>query len=229
MAYELGESDDVRFLFLDGPVECEPARGIVEQFDGPYYRYFDRDAPHINQLRGLNRMLSTSTNTSPEDAAREILKGGLADLQSSRACDFVEHYLDQHVEEPFDGVLGFSEGASVAASLMFRRAAQGQNVFKFAIFICGLSAFASDKNAPILADETPLRIDVPTVHIIGGRDPARLPSLTLYNLCNPSLASIFDHGKGHTIPWGLSTSDMAKEIRGVIQRSRHGSSTDDKE
>lgn len=146
---------------------------------------------------------------------------GLAGANSTEACDFIEQTVEEHDDGPFDGILGFSEGSSVAASLMLRRAAQGRvPLFRFAIFFCAVLTFRSDNEGPILADERPERIRVPTLHITGARDPARLSSMTLYNLCDKQLVFHYDHGKGHTIPWGPFTEEITKWIRKILMQTQ---------
>ncbi|KAL8941460.1 MAG: hypothetical protein Q9211_001816 [Gyalolechia sp. 1 TL-2023] len=81
-------------------------------------------------------------------------------------------------------------------------------------------AFRLDTKGPILADERPERINLPTFHVVGARDPARLASMSLYNLCNPRSATLYDHGKGHTIPWASSpTVEIARGVRDLLQRA----------
>ena len=167
----------------------------------------------MSQVVSSARAIS-KTVIGPEDFARELGKRSMASASSSQACDFVEMQIEKHHDGPFDGILGFSEGASVAASLMLRRAAQSRvPLFKFAIFFCAILTFRFDDEGAILADERPERINVPTLHLTGARDPARLSSLTLYNLCDRQSAILYDHGKGHTIPWGPSTEEIAKRVR----------------
>ena len=218
--YEISKSDTIEFFFIEGPVECAPGIGIEEQYDGPYHRFLDEDAPHMTQVVGPARALRKSA-TSAEDFARELAKRDLASVGSSHACDYVEQKVEEHVDGPFDGILGFSEGASVAASLMLRRAAQNKiPLFRYAIFFCAILTLRFDGKGAILADERPERISVPTLHFVGSRDPAHLSSMTLFNLCDPDLAILYDHGKGHTIPWGPHTENIAKGIREVIQRAQ---------
>ena len=145
----------------------------------------------------------------------------MAITPSSQACDFVEQQVEQHPDGPFDGVLAFSEGCSVAASLMLRRATQAKtSLFNFALFFCAISAFHLDRPGAILADECPDRINVPTLHVVGARDPALLSSMTLYNLCNQESAALYDHGKGHTIPWGPHTEKITSGFREVVRRAQ---------
>lgn len=223
--YELAKTDKVQFHFVNGPTEAPPAIGVAEQYEGPYYRFFDSAAPHITQLTGVAKSLSRQS-TSPEDYGRGLRENGMTDVQSSTACDFVQQQVEQQDEEPYDGVLGFSEGASVAANLIFRHCAEkGLSPFKFAIFICGVPPFRSDSNDIMLADETTERINIPTAHIVGSKDPGYQASKALYNLCHQPSASIFDHRGVHTIPWDLaSTQGIAKEIRLVVEGARSVSS-----
>ncbi len=207
-------------MFINGPLESPPAVGVAEQYDGPYYRFLNNDGPQAAQLASLARSLSKAA-ISPEDFSRECLARGMAITPSSQACDFVEQQVEQHPDGPFDGVLAFSEGCSVAASLMLRRAAQAKTSrFNFALFFCAISAFHLDRPGAILADECPDRINVPTLHVVGARDPALLSSMTLYNLCNQESAALYDHGKGHTIPWAPHTEKITSGFREVVRRAQ---------
>ena len=49
-----------------------------------------------------------------------------------------------------------------------------------------------------------VRIDVPTAHIYGWKDPWRLHSMDLVKLCSDDLASVFEHDGGHDIPRSVS-------------------------
>lgn len=147
---------------------------------------------------------------------------GWNDIGCSDSCDFLQQYIEQHDEGPFDGVLGFSEGASVAASLILRQFAETRtSPFKFAIFICGIPPFRWDSQGIISADETTKRINIPTAHVVGSKDPLYQGSRVLYNLCHQPSASMFEHHGGHTIPWDyVSTQGITKAILAAIQRSQ---------
>lgn len=219
----------LEFQFVNGPNEAPAATGIGELYEGPYYRFFDSGAPHITQITGALESVLRQAR-SPEEYGRSLRESGLSDVESSEACDFVQRYVDQHDGTPFQGVLGFSEGASVAASLILRQyRVKGTSPFKFAIFICGILPLRSVTEDNILADEadeTAERIEVPTAHIVGSKDPGYQGSRALYKLCDPSSASIFDHGGAHTIPWDLaSTQGIATEIRSVVERFQSVSTT----
>lgn len=119
-------------------------------------------------------------------------------------------YLDEIVEEdgPFEGILGFSQGAEVAASFLLY---QAPNVtFRFAIFIGGtppfdVSALASGRDVtPVKmhGDAHSARIQIPTAHIIGRSDAYREFSKIIVTLCNPRETKVYDHKGAHIVPRG---------------------------
>ncbi|KAL8744190.1 MAG: hypothetical protein Q9190_003537 [Brigantiaea leucoxantha] len=221
LLYELGGPESVQLTFLNGPIESPPITGVAEQYDGPYFRFFDDDIPSTF-LADMERLSSKGNyDVSPEDAVRQSFRErGYTTASSSQGCDFLEQYIEKSALAPFDGVLGFSEGAAIAATLLLRRSARKQRpLFRFAIFICGLVPLRHDINDVALADEAVERVEIPTAHIIGSKDSVKKASLALFNFCKPSQASLYDHSSGHAIPWGGSTSAMAEEIRSVMRRS----------
>ena len=184
-------------------------------FKGPFYRYFDES---ISTLEDLAPWIRTTSllDAEPEDWMRELRKNGLATTNPTAAVASIQDYAD-HQSEPFDLVLGFSEGASVAASMIVHQArSHCVNPFQGAIFICGCSPYDTESHQSLLADEVTTRISVPTAHIVGSADPSRPSSLALYNVCDGETSILFDHGKGHTVPGdGRSTMGMATAMREV--------------
>jgi hypothetical protein len=57
----------------------------------------------------------------------------------------------------------------------------------------------------LLADECENIIDVPTCHIVGCNDPYIHGAMALFSMCDEDTATLFDHGKGHTIPRDAKT------------------------
>lgn len=144
---------------------------------------------------------------------------GLTNVDPTNACDNIESIMQTHDAAPFDAILGFSEGAAAAAGWLYRQAAQNSKVpIKFALFFSGTPPAHFERKDVLLADETSERITIPTAHFIGSQDPAYESGLALYNLCEKASARIYDHGKGHNVPWDLKiTQAMAKEILAVIR------------
>jgi hypothetical protein len=122
----------------------------------------------------------------------------------------------------FDGVLAFSEGASLAAALIARHARENpfevEGLFRFAIFACGLAPFDHESlndiaRANDYSRSKPKRvtaenvlstgsylINIPTFHIMGSNDKYFEYGMTLYQCCDPQLAIKMVHDGGHHIP-----------------------------
>ena len=139
-------------------------------------------------------------------------------------------YLEEIVEEegPFEGVLGFSQGAEVAASLLLY---QGQNVnFKFAVFIGGtqpydVSALASgtdSKPVKMHPDTHSARIQIPTAHVMGRGDAFREASKDFLGLCNPREVKVYDHNGAHIVPRGQEAMEhLTAALNWVVNRAMY--------
>lgn len=136
-------------------------------------------------------------------------------------------YLTEIVEEegPFEGILGFSQGAEVAASLLFY---QGQDVtFKFAVFIggtqpydvCALASGKDSKPVKMRADTHSARIEIPTAHVIGRSDAYREFSKAFLGMCNPREVKVYDHKGAHVVPRGQEAmEDLTAALNWVVDR-----------
>lgn len=133
--------------------------------------------------------------------------------------------LDAFIKEagPFDGVMAFSQGAGLAASLMIKKLHQDRirqwlyPLFNLAFFFSG--------GVPIDPDELRLMdfkhdgelIEIPTAHIWGEADrlyPSFGPVLS--NLCKGGgRREIFIHKGGHEIPGPQALDVVAKVIAAV--------------
>ncbi|MCJ1379110.1 hypothetical protein MMC17_002210 [Xylographa soralifera] len=137
------------------------------------------------------------------------------------ALDDLEKYLQE--EGSFDGVIGFSQGACLAASLMIRHAQKQppQSIFRCAVFICGIEPWnvSEGRNYNVAMDGEV--IQVPTATIYGSKDYQwGEASLALSRLCNSESKEIYDHGRAHEMPRPSElTSGMARTIRKVIDRA----------
>jgi len=117
-------------------------------------------------------------------------------------------YLEEIMEEegPFDGVIGFSQGAAVAARLILihqERDLFGPQPFKVAVFLCAASLFHAENKteyAENMMTVSKMKIQIPTVHVIGTKDPHRPYSLDIAKLCDKRDSRIIDCDMGHEIP-----------------------------
>jgi len=127
-------------------------------------------------------------------------------------------------EDPeIDGVLGYSEGAITAATLILeeRRLYEEQSRprrLKCAIFFAGWPPVRinGDHVETLLADECEDTIDVPTCHIVGCNDPYIDGAMALYSMCDEDAAILFDHGKGHMVPRDKTTM---RELAEAIEKT----------
>lgn len=71
---------------------------------------------------------------------------------------------------PFDGIIGYSEGATIAATLLLHEQRRYETtgippMFKCALFFAGWPPMNPDLDAIVLADESDLTITIPTCHV----------------------------------------------------------------
>lgn len=91
---------------------------------------------------------------------------------------------------------------------------------QFGIFFAGWppSKFEDGQVRHILADESEDVLELPTCHIVGSKDPYLYGAMALYGVCEEDMATLFDHGKGHTVPRDDTTiRELADSIRKTIR------------
>ena len=197
------------------------APGVADQFEGPFYRFLSEGAPQLARAVNMSRKYAKEAS-SPEDFMRKLRQHGLTDVTSANACDWIDNIIGGEEVAAYDGVVAFSEGACAAASMILRHLAREQAApFKLAIFFCASPPLDFQSNGAILADECLARINIPTAHIVGSADPGYLASKALYNLCEKDTATLYDHGKGHVIPWDPPiTQIICTQIRQLLSRAQ---------
>ncbi|CEO96047.1 hypothetical protein PBRA_004737 [Plasmodiophora brassicae] len=114
---------------------------------------------------------------------------------------------------PFDGILGFSQGACMAAVYCAaQQANQFDNAFRFAILAGGFVPRAPDLQ-PLFS--TPIAI--PSLHIVGDTDTMVPPEVSMHlSTCFASPA-VHHHPGGHFIP---TAPDSAVVYRQFVQAHR---------
>lgn len=241
---ELTEDGTATFHFIHGPCTAVPPEGFEEYFGKPpYFRFIepDQDVETTHDDDVLSRIRDFPDCETPEDTMRELMREGIA--SSHKSTDQALKFLVKIMEErgPFEGIIGYSEGATVAATLLLheqrRAVTRGtQPMFKYAIFFAGWPPVDPITHFMVLADESDEVIEIPTCHIskssktghtfstpcslnvttVGSLDPYVHGSLALFNVCNPDNAYLFDHAKGHTLP---RDKDTVKELGDVVREA----------
>lgn len=198
-----------------------PLPNGVEEFFGspPHLRFLDSylEGKPDEEFLGI---LQKAPGTTPEQKCRVFESLGLRSTYSART---VLDHLHRVVEEegPFDGLIGNSEGACVAATFLAeasqRKKGNKGPSMKCAVFMSGGPPIQPDGQGVYLADVCGTVIDLPTLHI---NDPMKDATLALYHLCYQQSPVIVDHGKGHMVPKDAkSCKFMVKGIRGLIART----------
>ncbi|KAF2177887.1 hypothetical protein K469DRAFT_732186 [Zopfia rhizophila CBS 207.26] len=136
--------------------------------------------------------------------------------------------LDEYIrtEGPFDGIIGFSQGALLAATYLAHQYPGAEDTayesIKCAVFICGSPPWqVIDGNARTAKEGLDGDIiRIPTVHIYGSEDPGYEQSLELSRICRKQGRGQLDHEGGHEIPRSAeSTARMVWVIEDIIYRT----------
>ena len=208
IASELEKDSSASFYFLDGLVEQPASKEIDGLYEGPYYGYFRCDY---------------SLSENAPDSLHEAWKNGTFQDSVAEAYSLIYSVLEE--EGPFDGVIGFSHGATLAFAFLMHHAKNNPLDPPFVIFRC--AAFISGP-APLGENGARLRFDkdvgpllkIPTVHIASKVDALFEESLNVYRLCEKHTAKLVYHNEGHRIPRDrASTIAMVKAFRDLIGRS----------
>ena len=141
----------------------------------------------------------------------------------SQALSQLHEYILE--EGPFDGIIGFSQGASLAATYLIQfsqRHPSSPLPFRCAILFSGghlRDPQALDKNELkwLNAKETGQLLQLPTANFWGRNDTLSPgSSAMLCELCDESCRNVYIHEEGHEIP-----SARAKEaLQGIVRAIR---------
>ncbi|KAL8663117.1 MAG: hypothetical protein Q9202_004154 [Teloschistes flavicans] len=174
-------TEQFRFVFVDAPFEGPAGPGVLPFFEGmgPYRRWIDETGDDQDKIRPLLR------KTMAEDGGN------------------------------FVGVLGFSQGARLALGLLHEKQEDKPEAFHnfgFGVFVCGTypplglssalfpitptamfeSQYWEEKHENIL--------HLPSIHVMGDKDPFLYKSRLLVQCSEPSSATIMEFNMGHHLP-----------------------------
>ncbi|KAF8018506.1 hypothetical protein BT93_H3400 [Corymbia citriodora subsp. variegata] len=160
-------------VFLDAPYPSTGTSGVEGIFDPPYFEWFQF------------QVLQDHT-----------------EYQNFEECiAYIEDFMVQN--GPFDGLLGFSQGAALSAALPGMQE-EGSTLtkvpkIKFVIIISGAKIGGSKYSAPRLAANAFLApIKCSSLHVIGEHDFQKTEGLALIESFVDPL--VIHHPKGHTVP-----------------------------
>lgn len=218
---ELESDKSASFYFVQGPYEVSPPPGYEDFYGGPpYYRFIVPSEADAETTDVIERIRDFPQLETPEMTMRELMTYGVAKTDDSARRTLAYLYEIMERDGPFDGIVGYSEGATIAGTLLLHEQVRERNegrvpMFKCALFFGGWPPMTPALDGIVLADQSDLMIDTPTCHVIGSLDPYLHGNIALYNVCDPDTAFIFDHAKGHTLP---RDKHMVKELGDTIRR-----------
>lgn len=122
-------------------------------------------------------------------------------------------------EGPFDGVLGFSCGAVLAAMCILdgQRRTDGKGIFpfKYAIFVS--SSKSKEAMVSLGLDPEVDIIRIPTAHIWGRGDTVEpTGGADLSRVCEPTVASVLVHDGGHEFPRPAQLTGAVQAVRRTL-------------
>lgn len=148
----------------------------------------------------------------PEYAAQRVWWLSSDDNAVYAGVDAAIAYLEEVVrtQGPFDGVVGFAQGGTLAALLA---AMQPHPTFAFRFAIC-ISAFPS-RAAAHRQYMQPHAIRVAGLHVLGLNDILVTPdrSIALFEAFEPATAVLIKHAGGHFVPGAWPYPEMAGFVR----------------
>lgn len=188
-------ASEFEFIFLDAPLESGPGPGVHPVFEGcdPYFRW----------------VLEPSRVIMPQET-RDALRKCFEERRVKDGRGFV-------------GVLGFSQGARVAAGLLLEQQLRRADIvgggLQFGVFMNGTCPPLTYELSEVEKAE---RIAFPTLSVIGKEDPWKEEGKKLFSEhCDKEHAVLLEFDVGHRLP--LLEEDTAK-IAVEILRMYHETS-----
>ncbi|KAI0376972.1 DUF341 domain protein [Hypomontagnella monticulosa] len=149
------------------------------------------------------------------------------DFDDMDSCNAALDQLDAYltVEGPFDAVLAFSQGATIAATYIVRKLKANSELekfispFKCAVFFSAGGAYdpnllLSGEIRLLTQDSDGEMIPIPTVHVWGRNDTA-INAAEVSGICDPGSREVFVHEGGHEIPGARMNAEVKSIVRAI--------------
>lgn len=187
---DLGDDQVSTFFFTHGPCKATPPSGFEDYFGpAPHYRFIEPDVVESHGQSGdvLSRIRDIPECETAEDTMRALLRGNMNEdgsdtgseggtstpvASAHRSTDNAIKYVLQVVKKhgPFDAVIGYSEGATVAATMLLHQQRMQKfwgkkPLFKYGIFFAGWPPLDPKTHDIVLSDESDERIETRSLHI----------------------------------------------------------------
>ena len=209
---------------MAGSVELAESADLEGYYgSAPHLRFFESSWPGAIDEQLYDAVRGAPSGMTPEEKMhyleRRLPRGEAHILQDVLLA--IHRKSDE--EGPFDCILGYSEGAIVAATFVvdsLKKCAAGHDIVppKCAVFMNGAPPLSTDGKGWLLADKCGQLITIPTCHILAYNDAMAFASVATYHLCNEEVASMVDHGRGHSIPRdNKSVKRIVRAIRALVE------------
>jgi predicted esterase len=178
-------SNRFQLVYLEAPLDSAPGPGVLPFFEN-YGQY--------------SCWVSDDDSLPPQSKSEE----------EDNAIAYIKSFILQH--GPFAGILGFSQGARAAASILLEQQRQPftHNPL-FGVFFCG--------TFPPFVPGTP-EIRLPTLHVLGLSDPYLPQSEVLLSHCTQqSVRRVIKFNGGHQMP---TSQDVTQQIADAISMIYRG-------
>lgn len=119
-------------------------------------------------LRGQSDDYSSSASSSDSEDGMASTPVAAAHRSTDRAIKYMLDVVKRH--GPFDAIIGYSEGATVASTMLLYQQRQQRRwgskpLFKYGIFFAGWPPLDPKTHDIVLSDESDERIETRTLHI----------------------------------------------------------------
>ncbi|OAA57281.1 Serine hydrolase FSH [Cordyceps fumosorosea ARSEF 2679] len=223
---------EYRLVFVEAPFPSEAGPDVVRVFagSGPFKRWlrFGPSHPELASHQAVARLDQAVQAAVAEDDER----GGSGE---------------------WTALLGFSQGAKLCASLLYRQQNQaaegggggggGLPQFRFGVLIAGRGplvslepARAENESLPSAADLSSMKekeprgdhvLTIPTIHMHGLKDPGLEEHRRLCNeYCHPGTRSLIVWDAGHRLP--VRTDDVIPLVEAIRRLARETAATNQK-
>ncbi|KAI1841187.1 hypothetical protein JX266_012576 [Neoarthrinium moseri] len=212
-----------RFAYAEAPYLCEPGPDVVSVYAdyGPFKRW----------LRWLPEHKELDNQTAINDITKQITTAMREDDQAGASG-------------PWVGLLGFSQGAKLAASLLFQHQkrverlgeAGAGSTWRFAVLLAGRAPIVSldpeTFRSSMLADASQIGLPgapdlmeaasdehilkLPTIHVHGLYDPSlHLHRDLMDNYCDGDSVRVLEWDGGHRVP--LKATDVNPLVEYILE------------
>lgn len=210
-------SSKFRFVFVDAPFYCEEGVGVVPVYAdwGPFRRWF----------RWLESHEEIDAETCRDEIAYALKQGMDADEGRGE----------------WVGVLGFSQGAKLAASLLYERqlmvdeGEEGGVEWQFAVMLAGRAplvslsgkseglpwmqsagGLAEGADLESIRERPEMRLRLPTLHVHGLKDEGlHLHRTLVEDYCAPGSATLVEWDGPHRIPF--KKVDVDRVVQAILE------------